>query len=113
MKQGGGKMLTDWKYEYLEHENLIKVIGDIKLWNTEVSYSNLFQTLSQCDMNHGGSPKTRRLARYLLTSKEVISVKLFEDTICILVEDETDLEKARIIAESAISKVAEIHSFDG
>ena len=106
-------MLTDWKYEFLEQENIIKVIGDIKLWDTEVSYSNLSQTLSQCDMNHGGSTKTRRIARHLLGHPEVKSVKLFETTIYILVEDSTDLEKAQIIAESAISKVAEIHSFDG
>ena len=105
-------MLKDWKYEYLEQENLIKVIGDIRLWDTEVSYTNLTQTLSQCDMNHGGSTKTRRLARHLLGFQEVKSVKLFEATIYLLVEVGTDTEKAIILAESAIGKVAEIHAYN-
>ena len=105
-------MLTGWEYEYLEQENLIKVIGLRVLWGTEVRYNSLIQTLSQCDMNRDGSTKTRRIARHLLGLPEVKSVKLFETTIYILVEDGTDLEKARIIAESAFSKAAEIHAFD-
>ena len=89
---------NQWQILYFKPKGPIVLIGRINHWKEECIYQNIFQTLSQCDMNPGGTRKTRKLARRIIEQDQVVSVRFWKNTAFVSVS-EIKSEQAKELAE--------------
>ena len=98
-----------WQYKINLSTNLIMIVGGY-LSEKSVEYRSLGQTESKiADINPEGTPLIRKLARRLLSLKDVKSVKFWQDRVFLTIANKTSREEAEQVTRSTMKILMQYH----